>query len=373
MDHIKGVLEKFGQHTRQSDEELLDTSKIAQKYVAVHIGDETTYNCVSNDYNALKLRTHNPPLSVYAQHGKIDVPTFVGAMSSIAASLSEGPVFQTFQHEFFPKPHDQEKWQWLERPDQWKEPAAFVAMTMYQSPKFGEMVDAIGAKGVDRYKLKQFMQKHQKDSVQIAHEVGTILSQIKMPENLYLGQPLTKSSSSSSSFSFPFSEGERKKNLITLDKKGPLGGSGGKTLADLRPLMEPYRVRAGLNKTFNTEKLAKQIMISALNVPSDSVPTSILSRHQESVQPLVNDKERQLASTLVDAFESEPDFDPNKSARCQAMSKATLNNMWEPRTLLKHVLHAPNHVENGRHLESYNKSGVDGTEDEELARAIEEL
>ena len=87
MNHVKTILETFGQHTRQNDEELLDTSKIAQKYLAVHIGGvvptELAYNCISNDYNAMRLRTHNPPLATYAKYGKVDVPTFLHVMGRV--------------------------------------------------------------------------------------------------------------------------------------------------------------------------------------------------------------------------------------------------------------------------------------------------
>jgi len=365
MDHVKDVLEHFGKHTRQSDDELLDPSKIAQKYIAVHIG-EVAYNGVSNDYKAVGLRTHHPPLKMYAQNGKIDVPTFMEAMQTIGTAAREGDMFVKFQDQFFPQDTDQEKWQWLERPDQWKESAAFVASTLCTSPKFGDIVDQLG---MERQPLKVFFQQQDRatqDGIRL--EVGSILKRIQMEKGLFLGAPLSLSETNSITTTTPCV----KKNLITLDTKGdaPVQSM---NLKELRSKMEPYRQRAGLNKTFNTEKLAKQIMVSALNVPEHAVPPSILGTHQKVVMPLVSDEERELASTLVDVFETEPQFDPNKSARCQALSKATLSNMWDPRTMLKHILHAEHHIENGRQLKLYTNSGVDGKEDNELTRAIEKL
>ena len=377
MDHVKSVLEQFGQHTRQSDTELLDTSKIAQKYVALHIGGmvptEFVYDCVSNDYNAVGLRTHNPPLKTYAQHGKIDVPTFIQAMQSISRPLSTAaPVFSQFQRRFFSKPKDQEKWAWLERPNQWKEAAAYVAMTMHTSPKFGELVDQLALpSNVDRQNLTEFLKQNKDKVAQIATEVGTLLKQIQMQDNLFLGTPIPVQSALVVDGAYKTSSSPLNAGLITLNKKGSTSSK--TSLRSLRERMEPYRQRAGLNKTFKTEKLAKQIMISALNVPDHTVPTAILGSHQRSVAPLETDDERELASTLVDVFEKEPDFDPNKSARCQALSKATLSNMWEPRSMLKNILHSASNIENGRHLKAYVQSGVDGLEDAELTRAIEQL
>jgi hypothetical protein len=369
---MQGILFDFGTHTRHTENEMvLEPSHIAQKYLAAHVAlvpTEVTFDCISGDYNAMALRTHNPPLKMYSKLGKVHVPTFVELCKNISPDKKlNTPAYSRFQDSLYPKPDQVETWQWLERPDQWKHAGAFIAMTLNPSTKYGELMDALDS---DRHALRKYLaSQSEQEKVLIAEDVGKLISTIKLAKDFYLNGTFITTPCIASA-----PQGQEEREMVPLTRKTET------SLAALRPNMEDFRIRAGLSKTISTKRLGQQMLLSALQIKSEHVPRSILGRHQTQLPALETETEKDTATQLIDAFKlhEHESFNAKKSTLCNALCKATMTSNWDACTMLQSIVYPEKYIENARHCATFQKLAQDadkgeGRNDAELVRLIENV
>lgn len=350
---VARVLNDFSRHTRMLGE-AKDANYVASRYLAAHLSvvpAESAFAMLGSDYSAMVNRTHKPPLSNYAKQGNVDAETFVSIVKDgfsdgidLKRAAIEAPSYARFCKEYFDK---------AERKT-WKPVASYLAANYAKNKAVLEKI-MIQVEPNNTKLREQVCQygKTIKYGPTGAQDIGNVISWICLPVawNVHLKTPtedqdepvMLKSSAPSIEHS-----------LVILDKCAPPTMD----MDQLRPLMEPYRIRANLPASISHERLAKQMLLAAIdeNAPRAYIGTA-LGRHQQGLCPLKGQDERTLVCAIIDALPTIPDFCPTESAHCQALSDATMCNEWEPRSLLKHIVD-PGAFMEAKELYRYQKTPI---------------
>jgi len=343
MDHVKDVLSKFARNTRMSVSECGNLTKVAQKWLTLHVNVvpvEQVYSSIASDYRVMRMRTHSPPLHAYSnQNGDIDIPTFLFVTSHADAVKTDTPGFEAFKDCVLPRPVGEEAWHALERADQWKEVAYYLALNATKRPQFGALIESIyhypktawlPTENNEPHRIYDAMQKFNADEL-IASDIDDIISQIELSNDALDITPVTNNVVVKVE---PIPEINESVSTISLTAPS----SANTTLDGLRPSMEAYRRRAGLIATFDTQKLAKQMIYATMGCTVHQIPPNVLARYQDELMPITDSVERNVALEALDAFTNVPAFDPNKSVRGKVFATILKKDQWEPREFLKHVV-----------------------------------
>lgn len=283
------MLAAFAKHTRQSEEDAANISKLAQKYIAVHVTLAPTplvYNCIASDYKLLELRTHNPPLQHYQQES-MDVPTFVHITKNGFQNLHESiehenkwQFYSFFKETVFPKPVGEEAWKSYHKPDLWKERAYFLALNCNNKAQFGTLIRAIHAENNDNVdkdmanqlisKLSQFTRDNTHILVNIdPTEIGEMIAQIQLKEEA--AEQVQEIGCNSCGGCKKKEEDEEEEEMMPMKEEVVAekldlveAGPPTKTWDELRKseVVEAYRKKTLLNATFSATKIGKQVILS---------------------------------------------------------------------------------------------------------------
>lgn len=372
------VLRTFCDHTRMSDQQRADVTKIAQRYVALH-AVSGAYAFVSSDYNALELRTYDPPLAEAYSHGSINVDTlkFICKNNVNKPLVIEGGAYEAFLKAVVPRPVGEEQWKTAERPDQWKELAYFLGTpamveSIYHDPKEKWSKADNAEVYAIRDHMKSFALHDASASAPLAREIGAMISHIELPADLIdLSETLHLP---------PLPKAEVKPLLyeplpvtIKLVEAGLQPPFEGWTLEALAPL-EDFRKQTGLPVTVFKQRLIKQYLFSLAGVPVNSSQVkSVLGPHQKALPPVVVDTEEKFkfVDTLIESV-SWSHFHPNESKRALEIARLSGKREWTAEELMKCVI-APEKYLNERTLIKYQKSEVAREVDMELFDAIANL
>lgn len=306
----------FAKHTKQSEEDIANVSKLAQKYIAVHVTLAPTplvYNCIASDYKLLELRTHNPPLEHYQQES-IDVPTFVHITKNGFQNLHENienenkwQFYSFFKETVFPKPVGEEAWKSYYKPDLWKERAYFLALNCNNKAQFGSLIRAIHAENatepVDKEMANQLISKlieFTKDTKHILvnidpTEIGEMIAQIRLEQThqdvLDVGCGVCGGGGDKKVVDSDDEEPVQTNSPIEVEAKLELVASGAptKTWEELRKTeaVEAYRKKSLLNATFAPNKIGRQVLLASIGF-SGTEPTvkHLLGTYQKKFETL---------------------------------------------------------------------------------------
>lgn len=290
----------FAKHTRQSEDEMRDVTKLSQKWLAVHTAP-LVYAQIAGDYALLALRTHSPPLQSYALSG-FDVPTFVAVLKTGLESNEPidadavGPAFAQFCAALFPTPVAEEKWEKYTRRDHWKRAGYFLAAQrptqfypLAQAVYFSDIAHSQATRAqlddmadlatrITRYTLQHMQSVSPK-------ELGNLIALVQMPTVVVINQPAAPSSEpigceeeeeeeyqqqeqiESSCISFVSS------SIPNEEEQQPMAAA----------VVKEYRLGAGLNVTVSPVRLAKQMVLAALGrTGKEPECEHLLTKHQES-------------------------------------------------------------------------------------------
>lgn len=378
---VANVLEQFAANAKLSKNDLLDTSRVLQRYMAVHVTiapADIAYGLVADDYKMVELQARNPPISVYRKGTRpVHVGTFITACKNMESSSHS---FDQFREAVRPIAADEEKWMYLTSKErQWKDKAYFMALNFTESSAFKPLIEAIYAYPEKKAnyldpepgRIYDQMVKYvpKQNPVQLAHDIGRMIASIHVDNDKL--SVVTNKQEPDMQFKLEADQPiQRKKSAITISSDiSPITQS----FASLRPQMESYRKRAGLPATVDVHRLAKQMIYAASGMNHDEVPDNLLSRYQKKLTPVISDEERSVALMCVDAFISVPkSFEPNQSARAKAVSTLAKKKHWDAKTLLKAALVPQAFLE--KHLyEKFEKQVVTSEVDKELCNVILEL
>lgn len=377
---VTAVLEKFAQNAKLSKSDMLDSSKVLQRYMAVHVNIapvEMTYSLIADDYKMIELKAESPPLKVYRSGTMpIDIETFIVACKhmesgNISQSLDE------FRQVVLSRPVEEEQWKRFNSPDLWKEKAYFMALNFKDMKNIVEAVydypnKTISAEPGFIYNRMALYEARQKPG-QLAHDIGRMIASIKI-EHEDVSSPLTASTSPPLlDLQFKMQEEpQRKKSSSKIIVEHASETTTKESFATLRPQMEAYRKRAGLNATIDAKKLARQIIYAASDMPHERVPEEILGRFQKKLTA-VNEEEKCIALKCIDAFTNVPkSFDANNCERAKIISSLTRKKQWNAKGLLKAIIVPQAFLEKSMY-DRYEKQGVHNNFDQEIATAIADL
>lgn len=355
---VARVLNDFSSHTRMLDDEAEDANYVASRYLAAHlsvVSAEAAFAMLGSDYSAMVNRTHKPALGNYAKQGHVDPETFTTIIKDgypngldLRVAATHAPSYVLFCKEYFEKPERQT----------WKPVASYLAANFAKNKAVLEKI--MVRVDPNNTKLREQVCRYGK-TVKYgptgAQDMGSVISLMALPMawNVYLEAPTDEREEGDSNkpqlvkSTIPIEH-----SLVILDKCAPPTGD----LDQLRPLMEPYRIRANLPVSISHQRLAKQMLLAAID--ENATRTHIgaaLGRHQKSLCPLTGDNERLLVCGIIDALPEIPNFCPTESAHCQALSNATMCNEWEPRSLLKHIVDPSTFME-AKELYMYQKTPI---------------
>lgn len=337
----KEILQSFALHLQLSASECEDASAVAQRYLAIHVNVVPTigaYANIADDFRVVELRTHNPPINVYSQKGVIDVPTFVYLMSSIPNDTKKPKrmeAFSQFVDEFFPRIQGEERWKQISRPNQWKEKATFLALN-FKDYKLMEAIHGKESAPDIHQRLRAYNVKQKLKPDELLNDINTIIKQVTVPAHdmvllakNQMGAPVADVDVAPTTF---VKEVVPLKKVLIINTSTPT-----KTLEELRPRMEAYRKRAGINATVSTARIAKQMLYAALGTPLEKVPPAILGTFQKSITPLAGEEE---IATALDAIQAFPhvEMDANASAYLVALAAVCKRYEWDSRSLLVHAM-----------------------------------
>lgn len=332
---VRDTLRTFASNTGHRERELEDANGITsliKKYIVVHmgalgrgkvpVGVEQLYPYVSDDYEQVAMRTHNPPLYMYATSANpLDKQTFIFIMKNGATPTAsveadpkhqkKEPLFQHFRDDVFPLRNKAESWEYSTRSNRWKERAYFFAKaSSFHKNSFRGLVTAIHNDGVDPSKqqcsehsneleriysrLKTYELVPESDNAEVvAQEIGSMVAEFSFePEIL---QDL-----------FGLESEAHKSGLTTLNEemdtcvveqtsvavrdveiKAPVGQEWDDKYFRTLPIVMQYKSNAGLNNVFSSKKAVKQMLAGALfnNAEKDSlqVPITMLGRKQKTL------------------------------------------------------------------------------------------
>ncbi len=334
------VLFKFAAHTRQSDEEASDLTKLAQKWLAVHTciaSAPLVYSRIASDYALMELRTHNPPLHSYTRTG-FDVPTFVAVLKNGLESnepldaAAIGPSFSQFCAALFPKPVGEEAWEPYRRRDHWKKAAYFLAAqqrhqlyALVEAIYFADKTDAEKASRVERDTAADLATLVTKYSTQhlkaiAPEELGNLISKVKMPPVVVVN---TTADSIEGGYHSTIAEYDSDADHIDaaaaaedsgvrIQFSAPFSSSTkeeGRVWDEVRrnDRIQDYRKRAGLNAIFSPQKLAKQVVLSVLGFKGTEPECApLLAVHQTEFAAAPTGLEESDWRLLMDSLKALP-------------------------------------------------------------------
>jgi hypothetical protein len=297
----------FAKHTRQSEDEMRDVTKLAQKWLAVHTAP-LVYAQIAGDYALLALRTHSPPLQSYALSG-FDVPTFVAVLKTGLESNEPidadavGPAFAQFCAALFPTPAAEEKWEKYTRRDHWKRAGYFLAAQrptqfypLAQAVYFSDIAQsqATRAQLDDMADLATRITRYTAQHMQSVSpkELGNLIALVQMPTVVVINQPAAVPSSSAAEVGSDAEDDYQQHYQQNVEGFCIHFGSSPvpieqQQLVGLATAVKDYRIGAGLNVTVSTARLAKQMVLSALGLCGKEPECEVLlTKHQEVFTPV---------------------------------------------------------------------------------------
>lgn len=394
MEAVSNVLGAFAAHTRMDETEQRDVNFVGPRYLAAHLSSVpvgAAFVMLGNDYDALVQRTHKPPFKTYSERATIDPDTFTALVQhgfpngiSPQEASKIAPSFVHFcnsvlgDSEQVEKDDDDAPWKKNERLQQWQSVAYYLVGAYAKQPlSLERLLKAINNKDNNENieHIEQMASAIKKFSYGRtgAQDIGAVIAKMSIPDAI--GADFTTYSPTSAMFERNFNIAEQKnetpflfskpkKSVVLLEEATPPKVD----LETLRPAMEDYRKRAGMAASVPTARIAKQMLLAAIDqdAPMEHIKPA-LSKYQTKLTPLISEEERTLVSKVVDALPVIPSFDPNQSARCKAVSHVTLQNEWNPRELLKHIVSPKDHMD-ARALHKYERAEIMG--DKALVQAM---
>jgi len=372
------ALTRFADNARLSDEERADADALLRRYVVAHVNtagcDHEAHAAIGNDYQAMRLRMRAPTLVAYKSSAvDIDAPTFAHYVEHSASSLLDDPAanvalpeFQAFQQAVFPPPPaSAEQYAYVTRKDRWRERGAFLALGMRTKPGFYGTLRALGVE----QRAASILRHAIRDADQYAREVGQVLASMRYE----LDAPLLSSASSLDVDVLSDKKKEAPKEapiasvVVVPDARRPPTES----LDALRRDMEPYRVRAMLGPTFDTDKLAKQMILAGGGVLVSREARAVMGPYQSAIVPLASDAERAVALRALDAFGGAPTTTISaESPLCRAVAQAHGRTEWTARELMRHII-APQQMMDPLRYERYaNATATKSEEDAHFIAAV---
>lgn len=385
--HVSRTLCDFSNHIRLTEDEKSDASFVGKRYIAAHMSAVPTgpvFHMIGNDYEAIVRRTHKPPFKNYAERSVIDNETFRELVEagyppkSVSAEYvkKNAPSYVRFCDAIVnvdkSKEDDESPWKKAERYSDWRNVAYYLAANFSQKPAqferlmsvvHGNRQDGMTVQGlgdlIDRARNFDYGPTG-------AQDVGAILNLMSIPVEkgyAFTTPPQLNAEESAEAIktgAFFLSPQKnrlvRQKSIVLLEKPAPVAAAVG--LNTLRPKMEAYRKRAGLAASVPTERIARQMLLAAIDdqAPLEHVKP-VMGRYQKNLVALEGDSERELVAEIVDALPTIPEFNPNKSAHCRAIAHVTMQNEWEPRSLLKHIVAPESHMD-ARALHKYKQAEI---------------
>lgn len=349
------ALANFAKHTRQSEAECKDLSKLAQKWLAIHTTiakAQLVYAHVASDYALVNMRTHNPPLTNYMRAG-FDVDTFVfvlqnGLESNKPIAVDESmPSFAYFCETLFPKPVGEESWEAYERNDHWKKAAYFLSLSAAQYYPLVEAIyfaDKPAAARLQRAEkdevsdlythINRFATDKLKTVPPSPAEIGKIISLIHIEEP----RVVVINSAPLPPVAAAYDEQQMECELAFLPVSSDANGSQQQWSAIRKDkFVQEYRKSAGLNATYPPQKIVKQMILSSLGFKgNEPVCASLLSQHQKEFAQ-VNPAAWSELMSAVTCFDSNPAslLDAKRPA---LIAYAPLASSLDPHVFLHNVL-----------------------------------
>jgi hypothetical protein len=338
-EHARENLQKFALHIQLTANECEDASAVARRYIALHVNVVPTshvYSAIASDYKVVELRTHNPPIKSYAMKANVDIPTYVYVMQTIpddtVRPAKRLEAFTRFSEELFPRPKGEERYKYITRPNQWKEKATFVALNFKNSANLLDLMETLHGKAKATDMFKRVRSYQDPKAVEMQQDFSEILKQIAIPaeDMVLLSKAQLPAPQPPIQVAAPVEVLPMAKVLVTKTSVAS------KTLDDIRPSMEAYRKRAGLNATVSTTKIAKQMLYAALGTPVSNLPDGVLGTFQKELTPLKID-EVSVALDSIDAFQN-VELDANSSAYLVALATLSKQYEWNTRDLLRNAI-----------------------------------
>jgi len=334
-DNAKAVLQKFALHIQLTSTECENASAVAHRYLALHVNvvpAASAYATIADDFKVVEMRTHTPSIKTYST---INIPTFVYLMSTIPNDTVRLEAFARFSEDFFPRPVGEERWKSITRAGQWKEKATFLALNFKNAPNLYGLIEALHGKQ-NAAALHQRVRSYKVGATfkpdELLHDTSAIIKQVAVPlEDMVL---LARNQLPEEIAPIAAERALVPMKKVIVIKTSPST----KTLEELRPQMEAYRKRAGLNVTVSSAKVAKQMLFTALGTPVKQLPANVLGIHQKALTPLADEAELKVALDALQAFAVVDMENANASAYLVALASACKQHEWDSRTLLHNAI-----------------------------------
>lgn len=292
------VLNAFAVHTRLRNE---SDTEVARKWLALHISP-AMYQSIATDLPLLKLRTHKPALEHYYTEAKMDPATFAHVMQQghvqydaikMHDTMLDMPLLHRFVDTLYGIPD--ESWQPFERNDMWKDRAYYVALA--RDVDLYPLVEAVYMTGLpesnkaDRqhkdavsdtyHRLLLYKRTHADDAVsgtevaaiigmlQLAHieNHGTNCGELKTQyEKEKAAAAAAASDNDEVDEPLPQQLADASRVRINIAPAAPPAQTLGWEQLHQHPDVQHYRKSANLSATFDTPKLAKQLVLARAGV-----------------------------------------------------------------------------------------------------------
>lgn len=349
--HIKGVLDSFARHLRIRRSEG-DVTRVAQMYLALGcnvVPTQRVYDAISSDYELLKLKTQNPPLSDYAhtKRAPVDPVVFVEIIKegyskqkgtySEFDSFVDAVVLNSSANTEVP-----EKWIEACRKDKWKDVALFLSLNYKENPKFHTILKTIVEQEDVAMLRKRLLDYKPLDKNAFAEDTAKLIKSIRISDEAFVSSSFIEEETKQALPSPPpFVE---QSLLIETDSSSSESSRIG--VIEMTPVMEVYRKRAGLPAIIEPKRIAKQMVAASLiftnsNADSITYPNGVLLRSQTKLEPLLLEEEKELVSEFIQSnlFDSKVIQKALlNSKRAQIVAQACNRKKWDARTLLAHVM-----------------------------------
>ncbi len=307
-------LTEFAKHTCSKQDETL-----GKRYLAVHMG-AMAYAFLADDYDALVVRTHNPPLSSYTCP---DPQTFAQLMQQSTGR-------ERHLKDVLPG-----------KCAVWQDHAATVALQFKSHQSFPKLIAAIAPEGMAirwtsalvRYKCDNDLESKATELIATLPNMALIIA--GDDEDIignYIGDDVDTMTTTTTT--------------TTTTLHGP-------SIEGVRQAMEPFRKRAQLPPTSNPMRIAQQMICSRLGIAAPE----LLHRNQTSIPKLVED-EHAIVESLLDCVEFQPLLENTvafeKSELCESIRHAAQKKSWDTRTLLKYAIDPAAHLD-ARAMERFTR------------------
>lgn len=296
-------MQKFAQHTRHTEAECEnDPSAIARKYLICHLAGSDGYAHVSDDYDAMAIRTQKPPLSAYREM-IMEPDDFVRIMrdgydAPIDTHDAATPHLGAFCDALFPAPVGEEGWERLQRTDHWKARACFVASQLMDRPGVHELVHAVVGDEAFTDTWARMRSYHD--------EIGAHSPPISAREWGAIINPLTHLESIPTSDAIPVAQEQQKEAeevaSVIPEEKLNLASSITATEQDwnsvrVHPTVASYRGSVLISPIAPTPKVVKQMVLSGMGVTP--VPPVVLVTGQETPPAVMAVEDRKALISFV--------------------------------------------------------------------------